>query len=53
MSELALVTAAGGFVATSLVGNIIGGMMLIATLNYAQVVSGEGDQEISISRPGL
>jgi formate/nitrite transporter FocA (FNT family) len=36
----------GGFVAPTLIGNIIGGVLLVATINYAQVVAGEEGQDM-------
>lgn len=38
----------GGFLAPTLIGNILGGVSLVAALNHAQVVSGDGDGQ----RPG-
>jgi formate/nitrite transporter FocA (FNT family) len=35
--------AFGGFIAPTLIGNIIGGVALVACLNHAQVVAGESD----------
>jgi formate/nitrite transporter FocA (FNT family) len=37
---------AGGYVVPTLIGNIIGGVTLVAALNHAQVVSGEGGGSI-------
>jgi formate-nitrite transporter family protein len=31
----------GGFIVPTLLGNILGGVTLVAALNHAQVVSGE------------
>ena len=36
----------GGFIAPTLIGNIIGGVLLVATINYAQVVGGEEGQDV-------
>jgi len=41
MGQLAWVTAIAGFILPALIGNIIGGVVLVAMLNHAQVVSGE------------
>ncbi|WP_439620695.1 formate/nitrite transporter family protein [Gemmata sp.] len=38
--------ALGGFVAPALVGNVIGGVALVAVLNHAQVVSGESGNDL-------
>jgi formate/nitrite transporter FocA (FNT family) len=39
-------SALGSFILPALIGNVIGGVTLVATLNHAQVVSGEGGQDI-------
>ena len=39
-------SALGGFVLPALIGNIIGGVTLVAMLNHAQVVSGEEGQDV-------
>jgi formate/nitrite transporter FocA (FNT family) len=36
----------GGFVAPTLIGNVLGGVLLVATINYAQVVAGEEGQDV-------
>ena len=36
----------GGYTLPTLIGNILGGVTLVATLNHAQVVSGSGGQDI-------
>ena len=36
----------GGYVAPTLVGNILGGVTLVATLNHAQVVAGGGGEDL-------
>ena len=40
-----LATYLGGFMAPTLVGNIVGGVSLVAALNYAQVVTGPDEGE--------
>jgi formate/nitrite transporter FocA (FNT family) len=35
-----------GFIAPTLIGNILGGVLLVATINYAQVVAGEEGQDV-------
>jgi formate-nitrite transporter family protein len=35
-----------GFLVPTLMGNIIGGVLLVATINYAQVVAGEKGQDV-------
>ncbi len=39
-------TVFGGFLVPTLIGNIIGGVTLVAALNHAQVVSGEGGEDM-------
>jgi len=36
----------GCFIAPSLIGNILGGMTLVAALNHAQVVAGGGGEDV-------
>ena len=38
--------AIGGFIVPALIGNVIGGVMLVATLNHAQIVAGKGGKDI-------
>ena len=38
--------ALGGFILPALIGNVIGGVTLVAMLNHAQIVSGEGGQDV-------
>jgi formate/nitrite transporter FocA (FNT family) len=46
MGETSWGSALGGYILPSLIGNVIGGVTLVATLNHAQVVSGEGGQDV-------
>jgi formate/nitrite transporter FocA (FNT family) len=39
-------TVLAGFIVPALVGNIIGGVMLVAILNHAQVVAGGGGEDL-------
>jgi formate/nitrite transporter FocA (FNT family) len=39
-------TIFGSYIVPTLIGNIIGGVTLVATLNHAQVVAGEGGEDI-------
>jgi formate/nitrite transporter FocA (FNT family) len=39
-------TVFGSFVVPTLIGNVIGGVMLVAVLNHAQVVAGEEGQDV-------
>lgn len=39
-------SALGGHVLPALLGNILGGVTLVATLNHAQVVAGSGGEDI-------
>jgi formate/nitrite transporter FocA (FNT family) len=36
----------GGYVAPTLIGNVLGGVTLVATLNHAQVVAGGGGEDV-------
>jgi formate/nitrite transporter FocA (FNT family) len=45
LGEKSWATVLGGFVAPALIGNIIGGVALVAALNHAQVVAGEGGDD--------
>src|SRR4051812_47484666 len=36
----------GGFITPTLIGNIIGGVLLVATINYAQVIGGEEGKDV-------
>ena len=44
MGEASWGEALGGFVVPALLGNIVGGLALVAALNHAQVTAGEEDQ---------
>ena len=46
MGETSWGSALGGYILPSLIGNVIGGVTLVATLNHAQVVAGEGGQDV-------
>ncbi|HEX2640258.1 MAG TPA: formate/nitrite transporter family protein [Pyrinomonadaceae bacterium] len=46
MGEASWGTVFGGFIVPALIGNILGGVTLVATLNHAQVVAGERGQDI-------
>jgi formate/nitrite transporter FocA (FNT family) len=46
MGQTSWLTALGGYVLPTLIGNILGGVMLVATLNHAQVVAGRGGEDI-------
>lgn len=46
MNEAAWPTVFGHYILPTLVGNIIGGVTLVAALNHAQVVAGSGGQDI-------
>jgi formate/nitrite transporter FocA (FNT family) len=39
-------TIFGSYIVPTLIGNIIGGVTLVAPLNHAQVVAGEGGEDI-------
>jgi formate/nitrite transporter FocA (FNT family) len=36
----------GGYILPTLIGNILGGVILVAVLNHAQVVAGEEGQDL-------
>jgi formate/nitrite transporter FocA (FNT family) len=44
--EKSWLTVLGGYVVPTLIGNTIGGVVLVAALNHAQVVGGGGGQDI-------
>ena len=44
MGQTSWGTALGGFVVPALLGNIVGGLALVAALNHAQVTAGEEDK---------
>jgi len=46
MGQKSWLTVLGGYVVPTLIGNILGGVTLVATLNHAQVVAGSGGREI-------
>lgn len=46
MNEASWLTALGHYVAPTLIGNILGGVTLVAALNHVQVVAGGGGQDI-------
>jgi formate/nitrite transporter FocA (FNT family) len=46
MGQKSWLIVLGGFVVPTLIGNILGGVTLVATLNHAQVVAGGGGQDI-------
>lgn len=46
MGEASWGTVFGGFIVPALIGNIIGGVTLVAMLNHAQVVAGEKGQDM-------
>jgi formate/nitrite transporter FocA (FNT family) len=46
MGEASWLSVFGNYVVPTLLGNILGGVTLVATLNHAQVVAGEGGQDI-------
>ena len=46
MGEASWPAVFGGYIVPTLIGNVIGGVTLVAVLNHAQVVSGEQGQDI-------
>ena len=46
MGEAKWLDVLGGFIVPALIGNIIGGVTLVATLNHAQVVAGKKGQDV-------
>lgn len=46
MGEASWSRVFGGFIVPALIGNILGGVTLVATLNHAQVVAGEEGQDM-------
>ena len=44
--EVSWVDVFGGYVAPALLGNILGGVTLVAALNHVQVVAGSEDDEL-------
>ena len=46
MGQKAWLNVLGSYIVPTLIGNILGGVSLVATLNHAQVVAGGGGQDI-------
>ena len=46
MGQTSWLTVLGGYVVPTLIGNVLGGVTLVAALNHAQVVSGGGGEGI-------
>jgi formate/nitrite transporter FocA (FNT family) len=46
LGQKAWVNVLGSYIVPTLIGNILGGVSLVATLNHAQVVAGGGGQDI-------
>ena len=46
LGQKAWVNVLGSYIVPTLIGNILGGVTLVATLNHAQVVAGEGGMDI-------
>ena len=46
MDRAPWLTVIGGFIVPSLIGNILGGVTLVATLNHAQIVAGSSGADI-------
>ena len=46
MGEASWAKVLGGYIVPTLIGNILGGVTLVATLNHAQVVAGEEGQDM-------
>ncbi len=45
MGQKAWLDVLGSYIVPTLIGNILGGVSLVATLNHAQVVAGEGEEQ--------
>jgi formate-nitrite transporter family protein len=46
LGQKAWLNVLGSYIVPTLIGNILGGVSLVATLNHAQVVAGEGGEDI-------
>ena len=46
LGQKAWLSVPGSYIVPTLIGNILGGLLLVTTLNHAQVVAGEGGQDI-------
>jgi formate-nitrite transporter family protein len=46
MGQRSWVNVLGSYIVPTLIGNILGGVTLVATLNHAQVVAGEGGTDV-------
>ena len=46
MGQAAWPAVLGGYVVPTLIGNVVGGVALVAMLNHAQVVAGGGGKDL-------
>ena len=46
MGQASWLAVLGGYIVPTLIGNVLGGVTLVATLNHAQVVAGSGGEDI-------